>query len=194
MLMRIILIDHDDSFTHILAQYLGEISGELPWVVNHKDISIEEIEEYGPSHIVLSPGPGTVEHHKDFMIGEGVLKTFAGRIPILGVCLGHQGIGRFYGATVKHAPTVMHGKRSKISHNGKGLFANITSPMTVMRYHSLIIEDLPDELKVTAETEDGVVMALRHKELPVFGVQFHPESIGTEGGKQLLRNFLFWKS
>ncbi len=188
--MKILLIDHDDSFTHILAQYLGEISGELPRVVNHKEISIEEIEDFKPSHIVLSPGPGTVEHHKDFMIGKEVLKAFAGRIPILGVCLGHQGIGHFYGATVSHAPRVMHGKRSQITHDGGGLFAGIQSPMTVMRYHSLTLEEIPKTLEVSAKTEDGVVMALRHKELPVFGVQFHPESIGTEKGRELLRNFL----
>lgn len=188
--MKVLLIDHDDSFTHILAHYLGEISGSLPEIVNHKTIKISEIEALAPSHIVLSPGPGSVENQADFQMGHQVLERFAGEIPILGVCLGHQGIAHFYGAKIQHAPKVMHGKPSNITHNGKGLFAGIPSPLKVMRYHSLMVKDLPGTLEISAQSPDGVIMALQHKKLPVYGIQFHPESVGSDFGKVLLQNFL----
>jgi para-aminobenzoate synthetase len=187
--MKPILIDHDDSFTHILAQYIGEIAKELPLVLNHKDTSLKEIQAYGPSHIIMSPGPGTVLRKEDFAIGNEILSEYETQIPILGVCLGHQGIAAYYGGEIIHAPEVMHGKRSEITHNETDLFAEIPSPFTAMRYHSLAVTNLPGTLEIIAQT-DNTVMAIRHKELPIFGVQFHPESIGTEHGKKLLKNFL----
>jgi len=210
--MKPVLIDHYDSFTHILGQYIGKIAGEMPPVLQHDKTSLEEIRKHDPTHIILSPGPGTVLKKEDFAIGNKILDHYANtstptppQIPILGVCLGHHGIGAYYGTKIVHAPEVMHGKRSQVTHNGTGLFTGIPSPLTVMRYHSLIVEPkkLPACLEITAKTKTSeptseptsqstnhIIMAIRHKDLPVFGVQFHPESVGTEHGMKLLSNFL----
>lgn len=189
--MKQIIIDHDDSFTFILAQYFGEVTGQIPTIANHREFSIKKLKEFQPSHIILSPGPGTVNEKEDFQIGFETLKEFAGTVPILGVCLGHQGIGAFYGAEIVHAPEVMHGKKSTIFHNGDGIFHNVPNSLNVMRYHSLMIEpgSLPAELELTAWTEDNLIMGIQHRKLPVYGVQFHPESFGTEHGIKLIQNF-----
>lgn len=183
--MKVILIDHDDSFTHILAQYVAMITGEMPYILNHKKASLSVIKKHSPTHIILSPGPGNPKKKKDFAIGSVILINF--NIPILGVCLGHQGICAYFGAEIKKT-TPMHGKKSLITHNKKGLFKNIPSPFTAMRYHSLIAENLPDELESTAFA-GSEIMAVQHKTRPIFGVQFHPESIGTEYGLKIIKNF-----
>lgn len=188
--MRLLLIDHDDSFTFILAQMLGASAGVLPKVLNHKTASLEEIRAYQPTHLILSPGPGSVENPGDFAIGQALLDEWAGRIPILGVCLGHQGIAAHFGGRIIHAPQPLHGKLSCVQHLGKGLFAGLPNPLKVMRYHSLAVADLPSCLEATAWSEDGVIMGLQHRELPIYGVQFHPESVGTEQGQELLGNFV----
>ncbi len=183
--MKVILIDHDDSFTHILAQYVAEITGEMPLILNHKKTSLSALKKHNPTHIILSPGPGNPTKRKDFAIGELILKNFD--LPILGVCLGHQGICAYFGAEITKT-TPMHGKRSQITHNKKGLFKNIPSPFEAMRYHSLITENLPDVLEATAFAGKEI-MAIQHKTRPIFGVQFHPESIGTEHGMKIIENF-----
>lgn len=190
--MRPLLIDHDDSFTFILGQYIGEIAGQMPLIINHTKAKIEEIKKYKPSHIILSPGPGTVIKKQDFAIGHEIIEEFGKRTPILGVCLGHQGIGAHFGAKIIHAPKVMHGKRSIINHTGENIFKNIPSPFEVMRYHSLIIDpkNFPKTLEIHAETNEKIIMGIKHKEMPIFGLQFHPESVGTKYGKILIRNFL----
>jgi anthranilate synthase/aminodeoxychorismate synthase-like glutamine amidotransferase len=184
----ILMIDNYDSFTFNLVQYLGEMGEEIRVFRNNK-ITPEEIEEMQPHHIVISPGPCTPN---EAGISIPVIEKFAGRIPILGVCLGHQSIGQVFGGNVIRAENLMHGKTSQIYHDGKRIFRDIPSPFTATRYHSLIIEreSLPDCLEITAETEVGEIMGVRHKEYVVEGVQFHPESILTEHGKKLLRNFL----
>jgi anthranilate synthase/aminodeoxychorismate synthase-like glutamine amidotransferase len=189
--MTVVIIDHKDSFTHILRQYFGEVAGEIPVILQHDQTSIEEIRALKPSHIVLSPGPGSPEKLTDFSIGLEILQEFAGRIPILGVCLGHQGIAMLHGSKIVHAPEVMHGKRSEVSHSNNGIFSGLPNPMTIMRYHSLMIdpESFPQELEITARTKDGLIMGFQHKKLPIHGVQFHPESVGTEHGLQLIQNF-----
>lgn len=185
--MKTILIDHDDSFTFILAHYLGMASGKMPIILNHKSCKITQIKKLKPTHIVLSPGPGNPTNKKDFAIGNEIIENFD--IPILGICLGHQGIAAHFGATIHHTKQIMHGRKSVITHNKKGLFRNISSPLTVMRYHSLAVYNLPNFLSVDAKTEDGEIMAFSHKKRPIFGLQFHPESIGTEHGLQLIQNF-----
>lgn len=184
----ILVIDNYDSFTFNLVQFLGELGAELQ-VYRNDQITLEEIRALNPERIIISPGPCTPN---EAGISMDVIRQFGPTTPVLGVCLGHQSIGQVYGGTVCRAPYLMHGKVSKIKHNGEGVFAGLPNPMTATRYHSLIVqrEDLPEVLEVTAETEDGLIMAVRHKEYPVVGVQFHPESILTEGGKQLLKNFL----
>jgi len=184
----ILTIDNYDSFTYNLVQYLGELGQELKVVRNDK-ISLKEIEKLKPQRIVISPGPGIP---KNAGISCDVIKNFAGKIPILGVCLGHQAIGYVFGGDVVRAKKLMHGKTSEIHHDGKTIFQGLKSPFTATRYHSLIVkrETLPDILEVSAWTEDGEIMALRHKKYKVEGVQFHPESILTEDGKKLLANFL----
>ncbi len=184
----IILIDNYDSFTYNLYQYLSELGADVQVHRNDK-ISIEEIEKLNPSHLVLSPGPCTP---KEAGITVDVIHHFKEKKPILGVCLGHQSIGYALGGNVIHAPTLMHGKTSMIKHNNLGVFKNIPSPYRATRYHSLIIErsTCPAELEITSETEDGIIMGIQHKTLPIFGVQFHPESILTEHGRPLLKNFL----
>jgi anthranilate synthase/aminodeoxychorismate synthase-like glutamine amidotransferase len=182
------MIDNYDSFTYNLVQYLGELGQELKVYRNNK-ITIEEIERMKPDRIVISPGPCTP---KEAGVSIDVIKRFTGTVPILGVCLGHQSIGEAFGGDVIRAPYLMHGKTSMIHHDGKTIFAGLPNPFEATRYHSLIIkrETMPRVLEVSAWTEDGVVMGVRHKEFKVEGVQFHPESILTNVGKDLLRNFL----
>lgn len=189
----ILMIDNYDSFTFNLVQYLGELGAEV-LVKRNDEISLDEIAALSPSHIVISPGPCTPN---EAGISMDVIRRFGASLPILGVCLGHQAIGQVYGGKVVHAGQVMHGKTSMVSHTGKGVFRDLPSPYEVTRYHSLVIKQtsLPECLELTAwtENEDGSVeeiMGVRHKEFPVEGVQFHPESILTEHGHALLKNFL----
>jgi para-aminobenzoate synthetase component 2 len=184
----LLVIDNYDSFTYNLVQYLGEIGAHVR-VVRNDEIGAPQIAALAPSHIVISPGPCTPN---EAGISLEVIRTYAGRIPILGVCLGHQSIGQAFGGKVVRAPRVMHGKTSEIFHDGKGLFTGIPSPFEATRYHSLVIEksSVPAELEVTARTADDEIMAVRHRTLPVEGVQFHPESFLTTAGKDLLRNFI----
>ncbi|MFC0559611.1 aminodeoxychorismate/anthranilate synthase component II [Halalkalibacter alkalisediminis] len=184
----ILMIDNYDSFTYNLVQYLGEMGQEL--VVRRNDqITIEEIEQMKPDFLMISPGPCSPN---EAGISLKAIEYFAGKLPIFGVCLGHQSIAQVFGGDVIRADRLMHGKTSEITHNGESIFAGLTSPLTATRYHSLIVkkETLPDCLEITAETDEGEIMALRHRELPIEGVQFHPESIMTSDGKQLLRNFI----
>ena len=184
----LLVIDNYDSFTYNLVQYLGEMGQEVR-VVRNDEIPAAEIAALAPSHIVISPGPCTPN---EAGISLEVIKTYAGKIPILGVCLGHQAIGQAFGGKVVRAARVMHGKTSQISHDGKGLFTGLPNPFQATRYHSLLIEraSVPDSLDVTAQTAENEIMAVRHKTLAVEGVQFHPESFLTTSGKDLLRNFI----
>ena len=184
----LLVIDNYDSFTYNLVQYLGEL-GEDVKVIRNDELSVDEIEKLAPERIVLSPGPCTPN---EAGVSLGVIKRMAGRVPLLGVCLGHQAIGQAFGGRVIHARTLMHGKVSAIHHTGVGVFRGLPSPYNATRYHSLAIErsTCPPQLEVTAWTEDGEIMGVRHRTLPVEGVQFHPESILTEHGHALLRNFL----
>ena len=184
----LVMIDNYDSFTYNLVQYLGEL-GETVKTFRNDEISLQEIESLKPDHIMISPGPCTPT---EAGISMATVKHFAGKIPILGVCLGHQSIGQVFGGKVVHAKTIMHGKTSELRHNQEGVFAGLESPFTVTRYHSLDVEQssLPECLEVTANTDDGEIMGLRHRSLPIEGVQFHPESILTENGHALLKNFL----
>jgi anthranilate synthase/aminodeoxychorismate synthase-like glutamine amidotransferase len=184
----ILVIDNYDSFTYNLVQYLAEMGREVR-VVRNDEIAAAEIAALAPSHIVISPGPCTPN---EAGISLQVIKDYAGKIPILGVCLGHQAIGQAFGGKVVRAARVMHGKTSPISHDGKGLFTGLPNPFEATRYHSLLIEraSVPDCLDVTAKTAENEIMAVRHKTLPVEGVQFHPESFLTTSGKDLLRNFI----
>ncbi len=184
----LLMIDNYDSFTYNLVQYLGEL-GQDPKVYRNDKITIAEIEKMKPERIVISPGPCTP---KEAGISIETIKYFAGKIPLLGVCLGHQSIGDAFGGDVIRAPYLMHGKTSMIRHDGKTIFKGLPNPFEATRYHSLIIkrETLPSVLEVSAWTEDGIIMGVRHKQFKVEGVQFHPESILTTVGKDLLRNFL----
>ena len=184
----LLVIDNYDSFTYNLVQYFGELGQEMKVVRNDK-FTIEEIEELAPTHICISPGPKTPT---EAGISCEVIKKFGGKIPIFGVCLGHQSIGQVFGGEVVRAESLMHGKTSPVFHTNKSVFKGLPSPFTATRYHSLIVkrDTLPDCLEITAETEDGVIMGLRHKEMEIHGVQFHPESILTEHGKDMLQNFL----
>ena len=188
MAVRVLLIDNYDSFTYNLVQELGQLGAE-PVVHRNDAINIDGIRHANPDALVISPGPGRPE---DAGISLQVVNELAGELPILGVCLGHQCIGQAYGGRVVPAPTLMHGKTSAVSHSGTGVFAGLPNPFEATRYHSLVVEreSLPDSLEITAETADGVVMGLRHRELAVEGVQFHPESILTPAGPGLLANFL----
>jgi anthranilate synthase/aminodeoxychorismate synthase-like glutamine amidotransferase len=185
----LLVIDNFDSFTYNLVQYLGEL-GARPAVRRNNAVTVGEIEALAPSGILISPGPGRPE---DAGISPDVIRAFAPRIPILGVCLGHQAIGQVFGAAVVRAPRPVHGKTSMVEHDGRGLFAGLRGPFAAGRYHSLAVseEGWPDDLEVAARAaDDGVVMALRHRSRPVHGVQFHPESVLTGDGRHLLRNFL----
>lgn len=184
----ILVIDNYDSFTYNLVQYLGELGEEIV-VKRNDEIDLVDIENLAPNHILISPGPCTPN---EAGISLSVIEQFKGKIPILGVCLGHQSIGQAFGGEVVRADKLMHGKTSQIHHDGKGLFQGLDSPFTATRYHSLIVrkETLPECLEITAETAEGEIMGLRHKRYPIEGVQFHPESIITEHGLAMLRNFL----
>jgi anthranilate synthase/aminodeoxychorismate synthase-like glutamine amidotransferase len=184
----ILVLDNYDSFTYNLVQYFGELGANLR-VVRNDQITVDEIAQFAPERIVVSPGPCTPS---EAGISSEVIKTFGPRVPILGVCLGHQCIGEVYGGDVVRADRLMHGKTSPILHRGEGVFKGLPSPFEATRYHSLIVkrDTLPDVLEITAETAEGEIMGLRHKSLPVHGVQFHPESILTTEGKRLLQNFL----
>jgi anthranilate synthase/aminodeoxychorismate synthase-like glutamine amidotransferase len=185
---RVLVVDNYDSFVYNLVQYVGEL-GASPLVYRHDALSLAEIRSLRPDAILISPGPGRPE---DAGISNEVIREMGAEVPVLGVCLGHQCIGQVFGGRVGRAPVIMHGKTSWITHDGKGVFAGLPEPFEATRYHSLVVErdSLPDVLEVSAESEDGTIMGLRHRELPIEGVQFHPESILTVGGHQLLRNFL----
>jgi anthranilate synthase/aminodeoxychorismate synthase-like glutamine amidotransferase len=184
----LLLIDNYDSFTYNLFQYLSELGEEIT-VVRNDMMSLNEMEQLSPERIVISPGPGTPEQAG---ISNEVIRRFGVRLPILGVCLGHQCIGYAYGARVDHAGEIKHGKSSLVHHDGQGVFTGLPNPFPAVRYHSLAVkhDSLPDCLEVSAWTDNNIIMGLRHREFPVEGVQFHPESIATEVGKDLLRNFL----
>ena len=183
----ILLIDNYDSFTFNLAQYFGEL-GAPPLVRRNDEISVAEIEDLHPSHIVISPGPGRPE---DAGVSVDVIRHFGPTTPLLGVCLGHQGIGVAFGGEVVRAPHLMHGKVSTVQHDGRGVFRGVSQPFAAGRYHSLVVADpLPADLEAAARTEDGTLMGVRHRRFPIHGVQFHPESVLTGEGKHLLRNFL----
>jgi anthranilate synthase/aminodeoxychorismate synthase-like glutamine amidotransferase len=186
---RILVVDNYDSFVYNLVQYLGEL-GASPVVHRHDEVTLDEMIALRPDGLLISPGPGRPE---DAGQSNAAIEYFGGQgVPVLGVCLGHQCIGQLYGGEVVRAPRVMHGKTSEIRHSGVGVFADLPNPFTATRYHSLVVarDSVPPILEITAESEDGLVMGLRHREFPVEGVQFHPESILTTGGHQLLRNFL----
>lgn len=190
--MKTLIIDNYDSFTYNLYQYFAELEAN-PVVYTNDKISLADIQKMKPSHIVISPGPGTVENPEDFGVCNEVIRQFGTKTPLLGVCLGHQGIAHAFGGTIEHAPLIMHGKTSKVEHTGKGVFKNIENPLTVMRYHSLCVspKNLPSELEITAHIAgEGTIMGLQHKTYPIFGIQFHPESFATHQGKQLINNFL----
>jgi anthranilate synthase/aminodeoxychorismate synthase-like glutamine amidotransferase len=186
---RVLVVDNYDSFVYNLVQYLGELGAE-PIVHRHDALDLEGIVALEPDAVLISPGPGRPE---DAGVSNEAIRWFGERgVPVLGVCLGHQCIGQLYGGDVVRAPELMHGKTSEVHHAGRGVFEGLPSPLVATRYHSLVVDapSVPDCLEVTAETADGIVMGLRHQDFPIEGVQFHPESILTEHGHQLLRNWL----
>jgi para-aminobenzoate synthetase component II len=184
----ILMIDNYDSFTYNLVQYMGELGADIR-VERNDQITIDEIESLNPKKIVISPGPCTPDKAG---VSVAVIRYFAGKVPLLGVCLGHQSVGVAFGGEVIKAGKLMHGKTSEVRHDGKTLFKNLPNPFTATRYHSLVLnrKTLPDCFEISAESDDNEIMGIRHKELPVEGVQFHPESILTPNGKDLLRNFI----
>ena len=184
----ILMIDNYDSFTYNIVQYMGELGGDI-LVERNDQISIEEIEALNPKKIVISPGPCTPDKAG---VSVAVIKHFAGKVPLLGVCLGHQSVGAAFGGEIIKAGKLMHGKTSEVRHDGKTLFKNLPNPFTATRYHSLVLnrKTLPDCFEISAESDDNEIMGIRHKELLVEGVQFHPESILTPNGKDLLKNFI----
>ena len=186
---KVLVIDSYDSFVYNLVQYLGELGAE-PVTVRNDQVSVEEALALGVEAVLVSPGPGRPENSG--IICEAIPAFVERGIPVLGVCLGHQAIGHVFGGSVVRAPELMHGKTSEVDHDGVGVFHELPTPLTVTRYHSLVIEpeSVPDELEVSATTADGTVMGVRHRELPIHGVQFHPESILTRDGMRLMRNFL----
>jgi anthranilate synthase/aminodeoxychorismate synthase-like glutamine amidotransferase len=190
---RVLVIDNYDSFVYNLVQYLGELGAD-PVVHRHDAVTLAELVELDPDAVLVSPGPGDPGTHPENVgvSNEAIAHFGAAGVPVLGVCLGHQCIGHVFGGAIVRAPHVMHGKTSQISHDGRGVFRDLPSPFTATRYHSLVVErsSVPPVLEVTAESEDGLVMGLRHRELPIEGLQFHPESILTDHGHDLLRNFL----
>ena len=183
---RVLVVDNYDSFVYNLVQYLGELGAE-PVVQRCDQFTMADVETLAPDAILISPGPGRPE---DAGLSNELIRTYAGRVPVFGVCLGHQCIGQVFGGDVVRAPEIMHGKTSLIRHTGTGVFTGLPNPLEATRYHSLVVTNVPDVLEVTARTDDGIVMGLRHRELDVEGVQFHPESILTVAGHDLLRNFL----
>jgi anthranilate synthase/aminodeoxychorismate synthase-like glutamine amidotransferase len=182
----LLMIDNYDSFTYNLVQYLGELGQDVR-VVRNDELSVEQIRKLAPDRIVISPGPGTPDQAG---VTLEMIAKLGAQIPILGVCLGHQSIGQAFGGKVVRAPAPVHGKADEILHDGKGLFKNAPKPLHAGRYHSLVVTDVPKALRISARNRKGLVMALAHRTLPVFGVQFHPESILTPDGQTLLRNFL----
>jgi para-aminobenzoate synthetase component 2 len=186
--VRILVIDNYDSFVFNLVQYLGQLGAECD-VRRNDEITVADVRSFGAAGLLLSPGPGTPERAGIMM---EVIRAYAGQLPMFGVCLGHQAIGAAFGATVTRAPELLHGKTSLVHHTGEGVLAGLPDPFTATRYHSLAVvrETLPDEIEVTGHTESGVVMAMRHRTLPIEGVQFHPESVLTEGGHTMLANWL----
>ena len=186
--MKVLMIDNYDSFTYNIVQYMGELGADM-LVERNDQISIEEIEALNPKKIVISPGPCTPDKAG---VSVAVIKHFAGKVPLLGVCLGHQSVGAAFGGEIIKAGKLMHGKTSEVRHDGKTLFKNLPNPFTATRYHSLVLnrKTLPDCFEISAESDDNEIMGIRHKELLVEGVQFHPESILTPNGKDLLKNFI----
>ena len=184
----VFVLDNYDSFTYNLVQYMGELGAEMT-VRRNDELTVDEVEALAPDRILLSPGPCTPQ---EAGISIDLVRHFAGKVPVLGVCLGHQAIGAAFGGSVVRAPQLMHGKTSEIAHDGKTIFSGIQSPMTCTRYHSLIVSEkgLPTALEITARTADGTIMGLRHRQHAVEGVQFHPESVLTNDGKRLIKNFL----
>ncbi len=184
----IFVLDNYDSFTYNLVQYMGELGAEMV-IRRNDDLTLDEVEALAPERILLSPGPCTPQEAGILI---PLIQRFTGKVPILGVCLGHQAIGAAFGGDVIRAPQLMHGKTSAVDHDGKSIFAGIESPMTCTRYHSLIVSEqtLPNELEISARSSDGIIMGLRHREHPIEGVQFHPESVLTQDGKRLIQNFL----
>jgi len=193
--MKTLIIDNYDSFTYNLYQFVGELGGN-PQVVYNDAITIREIRKFRPSHVIISPGPGSPEISHDVGISPQILDEFASATPILGVCLGHQLIAHHYGGKILRYSKPVHGKTSSIFHDSSLLFSGVPNPLQATRYHSLLADpaSFPSCLKITAKTSDGKVMALQHERFPLFGVQFHPESIGTPAGKKLLKNFLFLRA
>ncbi len=185
--MRVLIIDNVDSFVYNLYQYVGELGAEV--LVRRNQVSLEEVEALEPEKIIISPGPGVPEKAG---VSVELIRKLGSEVPILGVCLGHQAIGVAFGAKVARAKTLMHGKVSRITHDGRRIYRGVSNPFIATRYHSLAIveESLPSELLVTARSDDGVVMGVRHRRYPIEGVQFHPESILTSEGKRIIRNFL----
>ncbi len=191
---KILLLDNFDSFTYNLYQALSKLGCDVD-VVRNNALTLSQIKERGYGKIVISPGPGSPEIPEDFGVCREVILELGKEIPVLGVCLGHQGIASAFGGKIIRAPMPMHGKTSMVSHDGKGIFAGISKPVSVMRYHSLAAEEksFPPCLEVTARSDDGVIMGLKHRQFPIFGVQFHPESIMTPEGEKLLKNFVKMK-
>ncbi|HUR78112.1 MAG TPA: aminodeoxychorismate/anthranilate synthase component II [Acidimicrobiales bacterium] len=184
----VVVVDNYDSFVYNLVQYLGELGAE-PTVFRHDEITVEQLAQRNPAGILISPGPGTPD---DAGISNEVIAQLGATTPVLGVCLGHQCIGQVFGGRIVRAPTIMHGKTSWVHHEGKGVFADLADPFEATRYHSLVIDpdSVPDVLEVTATTDDGVIMGVAHRRLPIVGVQFHPESILTTVGHDLMRSWL----
>ena len=190
--MKVLVIDNYDSFVYNLVQYIGELGGD-PFVYRNDQITVQQAMELNPERIVISPGPGTPEDPHYFGVCSGILREMSYKIPTLGVCLGNQGIIYIFGGKVVRANRLMHGKTSTVKHDGKGLFEGVKNPLTATRYHSLVGEktSIPSCIQVSAQsTDDGEIMAVRHKEYPITGLQFHPESILCEDGKKIIKNFL----
>ena len=187
----LLMLDNYDSFTYNLAQHLG-VLGAWPTVIRNDALSLSDVRRLAPERVVLSPGPGNPERREVFGVCREVVLELGGRVPILGVCLGHQGIAAAFGARIVRAPQPMHGKASPIEHSGEGLFRGLPPRFSAMRYHSLSVDEatLPPELAVTARSDDGTIMAIAHRTRPIYGLQFHPESIGTGVGLEILRHFL----
>jgi anthranilate synthase/aminodeoxychorismate synthase-like glutamine amidotransferase len=189
---RVVIVDNYDSYTYNLYQRIGEITDVSAHVFRNDKVSIEQIEELEATHLLISPGPGSPEDPAYFGVCRRILLELGPRIPVLGVCLGHQGISSTFGGKIVRAPTPMHGKPSRIHHDGSALYRGLANPIVAMRYHSLVVDPktMPECLKATAWTDEGLVMGVAHKEFPILGVQFHPESIGTPDGSKILSNFL----
>ena len=190
--MRTVILDNYDSFTFNLYQYLGELEGRAPVVLRNDDVTLAGLERLDPGRVVISPGPGRADDPHYFGVCRAAIVALGPRLPVLGICLGHQGIIHAFGGEIVGATAVMHGKASVVHHDGDPIFRHVPAAFEAMRYHSLVGEprSIPDCLKVIARTDDGVVMGVRHREHPIYGLQFHPESVGTPAGKTLLRNFL----